>query len=123
MACSLCTALPPVKAEAADAANVVVQQKGSIGLTVCFDLPQTRESVEESGLQLTLSGGGKQGVIDLNSGSLSGGLSGRVSVLQKNTEGTELTTEQQIGYLEAEVSGLDSGSYKMTLSGKGYADF
>ena len=65
-----------------------------------------RESVEESGLQLTLSSGGKQGVIDLNSGSLSGGLSGRVSVLQKNTEGTELTTEQQIGYLEAEVSGL-----------------
>ena len=44
-------------------------------------------------------------------------------MLQKNTEGTELTTEQQIGYLEAEVSGLDSGSYKMTLSGKGYADF
>ncbi len=123
MACSLCTALPPVKAEAAEAANVVVQQKGSIGLTVCFDFPQTRESVEDRALQLTLSGGGKQGVIDLNSGSLSGGLSGRVSVLQKNTEGTELTTEQQIGYLEAEVSGLDSGSYKMTLSGKGYADF
>lgn len=123
MACSLCTALPPVKAEAADAANVVLQQKGSIGLTVCFDLPQTKESVEESGLQLTLSGGGKQGVIDLNSGSLSGGLSGLVSVLQKNTEGEELTTEQQIGYLEAEVSGLEPGSYKMTLSGKGYADF
>ena len=123
MTCSLCTALPPVKAEAADAANVVVQQKGSIGLTVCFDFPQTRKSVEDSDLQLTLSGGGKQGVIDLNSGSLSGGLSGQVSVLQKNTEGMELTTEQQIGYLEAEVSGLETGSYKMTLSGKGYADF
>lgn len=127
MACSLCAAVPPAKAEAADAVHKISQQKGSIGLTVCFDFPQTAAAVKSRDLKLTLSKSGAQAVVALNDGALSGNTLGlnpaQVSILQKNTAGYALTTENQIGYLEANISGLEQGNYTLSLEGRGYSSF
>lgn len=127
MACSLCAAVPPVKAQAADAVHKITPQSGTIGLTICFDFPQTAAAVEKRDLKLTLSKSGSQSVVALNSGAISGNTLGlapaQVSVLQKNTFGQNITTENQIGYLEAKISGLEPGAYTLSLEGRGYAAF
>lgn len=127
MACSLFAVEPPAKAAAAEASYPIKQQTGSIGVTVCFDFPQTKESVAAQDLKLTLSKGGAQAVVALNDGTLSentlGLTAAQVFIRRKNTEGAELTSERRIGYLEANLSGLALGDYTVLLTGKGYKKF
>lgn len=127
MMCSLFAVEPPAKAAAAETSYSIKQQSGSIGLTVCFDFPQTKESVAAQDLKLTLSKGGAQAVVALNDGTLSentlGLTAAQVFVQRKNTEGEELTSERQIGYLEANISGLALGDYTVSLTGRGYRKF
>ena len=120
---SLCVGWLPSAAAAAESetsSTEVTQATGSIGLTLTFALPQRVDEVKDRNIYLTLTGNGKNIVIDLAAGSATGEQGLSVSVEALNTQGAPLTTEQQMGAYEAVVSGLPLGEYTMTVTGQGY---
>ena len=102
------------------ATEQTAQATGSIALTLAFPLPQRVDEVKERQIQLTLThSDGTSAVVRLWDGSADAdGLA--VSVEALNSQGTALTTEQQLGYYRATLSGLALGSYQMTVTGRGY---
>ena len=121
---STCTAwLPTVASASRQKYSVQTEQAtGSIALTLRFDLPQRADEVESRNIQLTLTGNNKHITVSLNNGSATGADGLSVSVKALNTQGVELTTENQIGAYEAVISGLPLGTYHMEVTGNGYAD-
>ena len=130
---SLCTTWLPSAAAVStqeDSARTVSQTTGSIALTIRFGLKQTAASVAKRGIQLRLTDGSQNSaVIDLETGEVTGtGLTaGQVSIEKQNVQGVALTTEEQIGYYQVVLSGLeadktDGREYTLTLTGAGYAD-
>ena len=108
------------------AAEAEADLTGSIGLTVRFGLPQTRAAVDSRNLTLTLTGGGKTVELPLTGGEPArNDFNARWAVTAQNTEGVELTTERQIGYYQASLSGLPAGgsSYRLTVTGTGYVPY
>ena len=122
---SLCTAwLPAVAAADTVQTGARTQQAratGSIALTLAFDLPQRLDEVKDRAITMNLSGNGKNITVSLKDGQTTGAEGVNVSVEALNTRNVPLTTEQQIGYYQATVSGLPQGTYTMTVSGAGYA--
>lgn len=121
---STCTAwLPTVASASRQEYSVRTEQAtGSIALTLSFDLPQRADEVKSRDIQLTLTGNNKNITVSLNNGSVTGADGLSVSVKALNTQGVELTTENQIGAYEAVISGLPLGTYNMEVTGNGYAD-
>lgn len=121
---STCTAwLPTVASASRQEYSVRTEQAtGSIALTLSFDLPQRADEVKSRDIQLTLTGNNKNITVSLNNGSVTGADGLSVSVKALNTQGVELTTENQIGAYEAVISGLPLGTYHMEVTGNGYAD-
>ena len=121
---STCTAwLPTVASASRQEYSVQTEQAtGSIALTLSFDLPQRADEVKSRDIQLTLTGNDKNITVSLNNGSATGADGLSVSVKALNTQGVELTTENQMGAYEAVISGLPLGTYHMELTGNGYAD-
>lgn len=120
---STCTAwLPTVASASRQEYSVQTEQAtGSIALTLSFDLPQRVDEVKSRDIQLTLTGNNKNITVSLNNGSATGADGLSVSVKALNTQGVELTTENQIGAYEAVISGLPVGTYNMEVTGNGYA--
>lgn len=120
---STCTAwLPTVASASRQEYSVQTEQAtGSIALTLSFDLPQRADEVKSRNIQLTLTGNNKNITVSLNNGSATGADGLSVSVKALNTQGVELTTENQIGAYEAVISGLPVGTYNMEVTGNGYA--
>ena len=100
-------------------------QTGSIGLTLRFGLPQTRALVDSRHITLTISSEGHSVVVPLAGGTAStNDFKASVTVTAKNAEGTEMTTEEQIGYYEVLVDGLPTGKiYQLTVTGDGYVPY
>ena len=97
---------------------------GSIGLTVRFDLPQTRAAVEGRGVKLTLTRGTERLELPLAAGTaVRNDFQAPVSVKAKNIDGVEMTTEARLGYYQAEVSGLAQGTYRLEVTGTGYVPY
>ena len=121
---STCTAwLPTVASASRQEYSVQTEQAtGSIALTLSFDLPQRVDEVKSRDIQLTLTGNNKNITVSLNNGSATGADGLSISVKALNTQGVELTTENQIGAYEAVISGLPLGTYHMNVTGNGYAD-
>lgn len=121
---STCTAwLPTVASASRQEYSVQTEQAtGSIALTLSFDLPQRVDEVKSRDIQLTLTGNNKNITVSLNNGSATGADGLSISVKALNTQGVELTTENQIGAYEAVISGLPLGTYHMEVTGNGYAD-
>ena len=122
---STCAAWLPTVASASRQEYSVQTEKatGSIALTLNFDLPQRVDEVKDRGIKLTLTNSSSQKVaeVNLSNGTYTAdGLS--VSVKALNTQGVELTTENQIGAYEAVISGLPLGTYHMNVTGEGYAN-
>lgn len=80
------------------------------------------DEVKSRDIQLTLTGNNKNITVSLNNGSATGADGLSISVKALNTQGVELTTENQIGAYEAVISGLPLGTYHMEVTGNGYAD-
>ena len=109
---SSCTAWLPTAAGASRLEGSLLLEQpttGSIGLTITFALPQTREAVEDRALQLTLSGP-KEVQVPLKEGANHPCDGVTVAVEAQNAQGAPLSTEQQIGAYEVVVSGLPTGS-------------
>ena len=121
---STCTAwLPTVASASRQEYSVQTEQAtGSIALTLSFDLPQRVDEVKSRNIQLTLTGNNKNITVSLNNGSATGADGLSVSVKALNTQGVEMTTENQIGAYEAVISGLPLGTYHMNVTGEGYAN-
>lgn len=121
---STCTAwLPTVASASRQEYSVQTEQAtGSIALTLSFDLPQRVDEVKSRDIQLTLTGNNKNITVSLNNGSATGADGLSISVKALNTQGVELTTENQIGAYEAVISGLPLGTYHMNVTGEGYAN-
>lgn len=122
---SSCTAWLPA-ASAAGVQEHTVQQTtqatGSISLTLAFALPQRAEEVRNRKIQITLTNSSDESVavVHLWDGTADAGdLSVTTETL--NSQGSPLTTEQQIGSYRATISGLALGTYTMTVTGTGYA--
>ncbi len=128
MACSLLLAGLPQGRAAAPAAGAEQSAgvTGSIGLSVRFDLPQTAANAAGRGIRLQVSRGGQRTVVALPGGAVpENGLGAEVSVSVKNVDGAPLTTEEQVGSYQVELSGLSAGGarYEVDLTGTGYAPF
>ena len=94
MMCSLCGEGLPVRAAGTGNAPRQGAPAGSIGLTIRFDLPQTKENAAARGIQLQVAdSGGRTAVIALPDGTVKNELNASVSVAVKNENGVELTTE------------------------------
>ena len=130
---SLCTTWLPSAAAVStqeNSAESVSQTTGSIALTIRFGLPQTAAGVAQRGIKLQLTDGSQNtATIDLETREVSGtGITaGQVSVEKQNVQGVALTTEEQIGYYQVVLSGLEADKavgkeYTLTLTGAGYAD-
>ena len=112
MACSLClTGLPAASAEAPPAPT------GSLGLTLRFDLPQTPNSAAGRGIQLHVTGSGKDVTVSLPEGTSD------IPVQVNNVDGAPLNGEGRVGYYVVELPGLPIGEYTVELTGKGYKTF
>ena len=119
-------ALPAAYAAPASPAGQTQALTGSIGLTLRFDLPQTAANAAGRGIRLRVDGPGGAAVAALPGGTLdSNTLGAAASVLVKNVDGAELTSETRVGYYEVELSGLPAGGaqYELTLTGTGYKTF
>ena len=116
MTCSLCLASLP----AAGAADTP-PSTGSIGLTVWFGLPQSRENAAGRDIQLQVSGGGQEITVPLPQGRQD------ISVQVKNEDGGPLMDgdgRDRVGYYQVELDGLPAGkTYQIELTGRGYAPF
>lgn len=114
--CSLClTSLPVAKADAGQSSGALT---GSIGLTLRFDLPQTKENAAGRNITLQVSGGGKNISVPLPGGTAD------IPVEVDNRDGVPLTNEAYVGYYKVELNGLPAGeTYQITLTGNGYKAF
>lgn len=121
---SLCTVCVPAVAAAqrGTEATQIAQATGSIGLTLSFDLPQTKEEIKDRNIQLILTKGKESAVLNLESQTVQGDLFSQqqVTVVKQNALGAALTTEQRLGAYEVRISGLPTGDYTMTVTGEGY---
>ena len=107
-----------------EASAAGTEATGSIGLTVRFDLPQTRAAVEGRGVKMTLTQGGSRLELPLSTGAAArNDFQAPVSVKAKNTDGVEMTTEARLGCYQAEVSGLRPGRYELEVTGTGYVPY
>lgn len=116
IACSLClAALPAAKADTAQMSGALT---GSIGLTLRFDLPQTRENTAGRNITFRVSGGGKDITVPLPEGTAD------IPVEVDNRDGVPLTNEAYVGYYKVKLNGLPAGqTYQITLTGNGYKAF
>ena len=130
---SLCTTWLPSAAAVStqeNSAESVSQTTGSIALTIRLGRPQTAAGVAQRGIKLQLTDGSQNtATIDLETREVSGiGITaGQVSVEKQNVQGVALTTEEQIGYYQVVLTGLEADKavgkeYTLTLTGAGYAD-
>ena len=124
LAGSMClTGLPGVLAAPAGAQGGGAPT-GSIGVTLRFDLPQTAENAAGRDIQLKVSKGDLQTTVSLPDGTdSSNGLSAGISAKVENVDGEALTTEERVGYYQAELTGLTAGKYTVELTGRGYKPF
>ncbi len=124
LAGSMClTGLPGVLAAPAGAQGGGAPT-GSIGVTLRFDLPQTAENAAGRDIQLKVSKGDLQTTVSLPDGTdSSNGLSAGISAEVENVDGEALTTEERVGYYQAELTGLTAGKYTVELTGRGYKPF
>ena len=125
LACALfVTGLP-----SAFAAQGPVQRQtgstGSIGVTLRFDLPQTAENASGRDIRLQISGSAGQTTISLPAGTAKANeLAAGIYTEVKNVDGEALTTEERVGYYQAELTGLTAGqTYTVKLTGTGYKPF
>ncbi len=118
---SLCPAWP------AQAAGDSAAATGSIGVTVRFDLPQTREAVDSRDLTVTIENGSKSICLPLKKDNSeptkNDFLNTFATVTAKNRSGAPMTNEPYIGSYEAVVSGLPAGTYKLNVAGSGYIPY
>ena len=99
MMCSLCVEGLPVRA--AETGNTPGQgdSAGSISLTIRFDLPQTKENAAARGIQLQVTGGGREAVVSLPAGTaVKNTLNASVSAAVRNENGEELINVSRVGY-------------------------
>ena len=98
---------------------------GSIGVTLRFDLPQTAENASGRDIRLQISGSAGQTTISLPAGTAKANeLATGIYTEVKNVDGEALTTEERVGYYQAELTGLTAGqTYTVKLTGTGYKPF
>ncbi len=96
---------------------------GSIKATLRFDYPQRIDKVNEQNINVTMyKDGNAIGEIPFN-GDITGEISSKASVVKRNTDGTEMTNESEIGYFDIDISDLALGNYSFAFEGDSYTQY
>jgi hypothetical protein len=97
---------------------------GQLTATLRFDCPQLLAEVQERQIKMTLNKDNTAlGTVFLSSsGNVQLG-NHLTEITAKNKDGAILTTEAEIGYFDAQISGLPLGTYTLTFEGSGYKTY
>ncbi len=107
--------------EAAPGTDTVVESYGTITATLRFDYPQRTDLVTSKNINVFLLD--ENGNM-LREAKINGNASTDTVVTLKNTDGVQLTTEQEIGYMDVLFNNVPAGvSYVLEYTGDGYKNY
>lgn len=101
--------------------ETVVESYGTITATLRFDYPQRTDLVSTKNINVFLRN--ENGDL-LREAKINGNTSADTVVTLKNTDGVQLTTEQEIGYMDVLFNNVPAGaSYVLEYTGDGYKNY
>ncbi len=101
--------------------ETVVESYGTVTATLRFDYPQRTDLVRGKNINVFLFDG--NGTM-LREAKINGNASADTVVTLKNTDGVQLTTEQEIGYMDVLFNNVPAdASYVLEYTGDGYKNY